>query len=187
MTATSTTLLPKTYQDALRITSLLGFRYIWIDSLCIIQDDIEDWRTQSGKMNQIYRTASCNIAASWAADGGDGCFSTRDPTTSSQTITLTHPGSHEPEEYQMSVSREANYRAEITQAALNTRAWVVQERYLARKQLSFARGKSLLGMPRIDSVGTGPFGTVADCVAGLSSPLGNPELVEAHILSRAHK
>lgn len=39
--------LPKTYQDALVVTLSLGYRYIWIDSLCIIQDDRDDWLEQA--------------------------------------------------------------------------------------------------------------------------------------------
>lgn len=46
--------LPKTFQDAIEITHGLGTRYLWIDSLCIIQDDISDWEFESAKMASIY-------------------------------------------------------------------------------------------------------------------------------------
>lgn len=49
--------LPRTFQDAITFTRHLGFEFIWIDSLCIIQDDIEDWRTEGSKasiLRKIY-------------------------------------------------------------------------------------------------------------------------------------
>jgi len=42
--------LSKTFQDALTITHELGYQYIWIDSLCIVQDDKFDWETESKNM-----------------------------------------------------------------------------------------------------------------------------------------
>jgi hypothetical protein len=54
--------LPAIYQDAVRITSLLGLQYIWIDSLCIIQDDLSDWQREASKMAMVYGNAICNLA-----------------------------------------------------------------------------------------------------------------------------
>ncbi|KAH7258677.1 heterokaryon incompatibility protein-domain-containing protein [Fusarium solani] len=54
--------LPAKYLDAIRITRYLGFRYIWIDSLCIIQDSEEDWKKESLKMASVYGRTSCNIS-----------------------------------------------------------------------------------------------------------------------------
>jgi hypothetical protein len=54
--------LSKTFQDALHITRALGMRYIWIDSLCIIQDDEEDFQKECSKMGQVYSNAICTIA-----------------------------------------------------------------------------------------------------------------------------
>ncbi|KAF0330594.1 het domain-containing protein [Colletotrichum asianum] len=46
--------LPKKYVDAIEITRALGFQYIWIDSLCIIQDSKEDWLREAVKMAAVY-------------------------------------------------------------------------------------------------------------------------------------
>jgi hypothetical protein len=70
--------LPKTFQDAIKITKKLSFRYIWIDSLCIIQDDADDWRRESVLMGNVYGGSSLYIAASGAPDGNWGCFFDRD-------------------------------------------------------------------------------------------------------------
>lgn len=48
-------LLPPTFRDAIIITRRLGYQYLWIDSLCIIQDSVEDWRKESSVMGKIYK------------------------------------------------------------------------------------------------------------------------------------
>lgn len=55
--------LSPTFRDAFYMTYSLGFSYIWIDSLCILQDDKQDWRQESEAMRRIYKGAACNIAA----------------------------------------------------------------------------------------------------------------------------
>jgi Heterokaryon incompatibility protein (HET) len=59
--------LPKTFQDAMIVAKHLSMQYIWIDSLCILQDSIEDWQQESAKMMNIYRYAELNITATAAA------------------------------------------------------------------------------------------------------------------------
>ncbi|KAK0116255.1 hypothetical protein ONS95_013281 [Cadophora gregata] len=68
--------LTKTFQDAIRITSYLGLEDLWIDSLCIIQDDINDWNRQLSLMSDVYGGSTINIAASSAPDRSYGCTST---------------------------------------------------------------------------------------------------------------
>ncbi|KAH7076852.1 heterokaryon incompatibility protein-domain-containing protein [Paraphoma chrysanthemicola] len=55
--------MPKTYHDAIVITRHLGVRYLWIDAICIVQDDPEDWRAEAAKMKDIYQNSYCTIAA----------------------------------------------------------------------------------------------------------------------------
>ena len=130
--------LPKTYQHALYIAQSLGFWYIWIDSLCIIQNIEDDWRAESVLMGKIYGNAACNIAASWATGGFQGCFSVSDPVAKTPTfISPKRLRRDSPAQYQ--IAQASSYEVEIQQAPLNKRGWVVQERYLARRQLSFAK------------------------------------------------
>ena len=70
--------LSKIFCDAITITRSLGIRYLWIDSLCIIQDAYEDWCAESDIMDKLYRFCDCCIAASAARDGRSGCFVQRD-------------------------------------------------------------------------------------------------------------
>lgn len=55
--------LPKTIADAIQIGKLLGHRYIWIDSLCIKQDDHNDQMTEIQRMHEIYANAGLTIVA----------------------------------------------------------------------------------------------------------------------------
>ncbi|KAI1423793.1 heterokaryon incompatibility protein-domain-containing protein [Xylaria sp. FL1777] len=137
--------LPKTYQHALTVAHELGFQYIWIDSLCILQDEKnkQDWEEQSKLMGSIYSHAVCNIAATWASDGRDGCFSTNDPFGREPTRITLSPSldlcleSTSSQQYHL--WQEDSYHEDIIAAPLNQRGWVVQERYLSRRQLNFAK------------------------------------------------
>lgn len=66
--------LPKTFRDAITITRRLGLRFMWIDSLCIVQDDKGDWEKEAARMAQIYQNAFLTIAATRAPDSDGGCF-----------------------------------------------------------------------------------------------------------------
>ncbi|CZR57721.1 uncharacterized protein PAC_07610 [Phialocephala subalpina] len=66
--------LSKTFQEAVTITRKLGIHYLWIDSLCIIQDDPEDWRKESVTMSEVYGNSYVTIAAASARNGSEGCF-----------------------------------------------------------------------------------------------------------------
>ncbi|KAH8758163.1 heterokaryon incompatibility protein-domain-containing protein, partial [Hyaloscypha sp. PMI_1271] len=73
--------LPGTFRDAIQVTSRLGCSHLWIDSLCIIQDDPKDSAEESSRMGDIYRNGIFNIAATAANDRAPGLLQTRDPTT----------------------------------------------------------------------------------------------------------
>jgi hypothetical protein len=67
-------ILPRTFQDAITFTRRIGVRYIWIDSLCIIQDDSGDWERESAQMASIYANSFLTIVAAKAANSTQGCF-----------------------------------------------------------------------------------------------------------------
>ena len=66
--------LPISYQDAITVCRKLAISYLWIDSLCIVQNSLQDWRTQASRMADIYETAIVTIAASKAHNASQGCF-----------------------------------------------------------------------------------------------------------------
>lgn len=70
--------LPQTFLDAVLVAKRLKIRYLWVDSLCIIQDSDIDWERESSKMAEIYSNSYLTIAASSSPDSNGGLFSTWD-------------------------------------------------------------------------------------------------------------
>jgi hypothetical protein len=64
--------LPKTFQDAIQVVRTLGIRYIWIDSLCIIQNSDQDWHKEASAMLKVYKHALFNIAATASTNSCGG-------------------------------------------------------------------------------------------------------------------
>jgi hypothetical protein len=71
--------LPKTYRDAIMVTRNLEVTFLWIDSLCIIQDSASDWASESSKMTQVYQNSCLNLAAGASQDSTGGLFCPRSP------------------------------------------------------------------------------------------------------------
>jgi hypothetical protein len=69
--------LPQTFQDAVTITRRLSYRFLWIDSLCIIQDSPEDWQNECTKMSDIYKNAVVIITGLAAKDSSCGFLGDR--------------------------------------------------------------------------------------------------------------
>jgi Heterokaryon incompatibility protein (HET) len=139
--------LPKTAQDAILITRRLGIPYLWIDSLCIIQDDKEDWLRESAKMASVYLNAYLVIGASnsWADSNGflsprsrDGMikFSRKhiDGTTAYLGLQILPP---EPERWTREARPGDSILDPVGHEPLASRAWCLQERYLARRMLLY--------------------------------------------------
>ncbi|KAF4626407.1 hypothetical protein G7Y89_g11750 [Cudoniella acicularis] len=132
--------LPQSFQDAVMIAQTLGVRYLWIDSLCILQDSLEDWQQEASTMGDVYKGALCNIAASGSNDSSGGCFHTRNPRLVEPCILTT--------EFSDIPNGEHHIRLEdYLQAGLHndqtifTRGWIVQERVLPPRVVHFGRNQ----------------------------------------------
>ncbi|KAH6889410.1 heterokaryon incompatibility protein-domain-containing protein [Thelonectria olida] len=128
------TRLSQSFRDALQVVRWLGLSYIWIDSLCIIQDSAQDWEKESASMAQVYSNSYCNIAAAHAADGTYGCFTERDTRLVKPLKLDLHWGPAAGSYYAI---QWLYWRQKVMETPLNTRAWVCQERYLAPRNLFF--------------------------------------------------
>nr|CDP28211.1 Putative protein of unknown function [Podospora anserina S mat+] len=64
-------------KETISLARVLGCYSLWIDSLCIIQDDMDDWLTQSAEMADIYANGYFNIAAAAATNSSESLFSER--------------------------------------------------------------------------------------------------------------
>ncbi len=138
--------LSRTFQNSVTIAAKLGIKSLWIDSLCIIQDDATDWTTESSRMGTIYEKAHIVIAASAAADGSQGFLQGRMGFHEIETITSKdHSGVQAPQsvftrhftpEHRWYEQRWQNpfYKSDLP---LLGRAWAFQERLLATRVLHY--------------------------------------------------
>lgn len=134
--------LSRTFQDAVIATRALGVTYLWIDSLCILQDSPEDWDVESSRMGDIYKNAICTISAAKSADPRDGCFVTRDPRLHRPIRlpiekTIGSPELSDDEMINANKTVWYPYRWHQPVGPLYKRAWVFQEQALSGRSISF--------------------------------------------------
>jgi hypothetical protein len=174
MTTTSLTLLnwlegiffqslPKNFQDAVIITKSIGIRYLWIDSLCIIQDNPKDWELESANMGKVYLPSTCTIAAS-ASGSSTERFKKR-PTPISEVCFVTRLDNWKVIPANWKLQNEREWIREVdgsimikifkpgcippiwderfSRQPLNQRGWVLQERQLSRRVLHYTKSKLL--------------------------------------------
>jgi hypothetical protein len=137
--------LSRTFQDAVIVARELNVRYLWIDSLCIIQDSFEDWAQESARMGQYYMNSLFNISAVSASDGSNGCFMTRNTLNITPCqVQIRFPGVNQDNSKVYFLRSPSLGWDPVTQTApfqrppLWQRAWVVQERLLSPRLLQFS-------------------------------------------------
>jgi hypothetical protein len=128
----SATDLPLTFLDAIEVAHGLGVEYLWIDSLCIIQGENGNWKQESKRMQDVYTSAYCTVAATSAIDSNSG-FLKRNINTNSEYLAVQDKG-----RTVYVCSDLANFDRDVDGALLNTRAWVMQERFLSSRTIHFA-------------------------------------------------
>ncbi|CAI6332215.1 unnamed protein product [Periconia digitata] len=133
--------MPQNFQDAVTVTRMLGIQYLWIDSLCIIQDSKEDWEREGAKMGDIYHNAYVTIAATCASKSEDGFLQT--DFVDSRTL-ITFPTESFSMSYCNLVLQEtdvvgSHWEEGVEDATWNSRAWTMQERFLSPRTIHFSK------------------------------------------------
>ncbi|KAH7312978.1 heterokaryon incompatibility protein-domain-containing protein [Rhexocercosporidium sp. MPI-PUGE-AT-0058] len=128
--------LPKSLQDALIVTAKIGMQYIWIDCLCIIQDDPEDLAKELSTMSSIYKYADITISASSAHGVSNGFLQERTwrPISTPFALSLQTPDS------QTGTVQITDYNSYDFQSQdpVHSRAWIFQEQLLSSRVVDFS-------------------------------------------------
>jgi hypothetical protein len=132
--------LPQNFRDAVEVCKRLGLKYLWIDSLCIIQSgkgSNRDWLHHLQEMRYIYGNCYVNIGASRAAAAADGLYTTRDSSSIRPIIVqnLSNTGVLPPDSYMLVHAGMPKRYCRDT--PLSRRGWVFQERLLSPRVLYF--------------------------------------------------
>ncbi|KAI0120135.1 heterokaryon incompatibility protein-domain-containing protein [Nemania sp. FL0031] len=141
--------LCRNFQDAIEITRRLGVEYLWIDALCIIQDDAEDWDRESVKMGFIYQNSVLTISANLKDDGSGGCFNKRSvphdllPMKVRENIKVrsiqitTEKSGGQTSTLLFHYERQSSDPAPLKASPLEDRGWIFQERVLSPRTIHF--------------------------------------------------
>ncbi len=142
---------PATFRDAIEFSRKLGIRYLWIDSLCIVQGDQKDWETEASRMARVYRDATLTLSASSASADSEGFLKHR-PSRHS-TINITSSSGQSVEVYlserfaNRAITGDPEYN--VIQP-LDTRGWCLQECFLSNRQIKFLNTKILWSCQNVD-------------------------------------
>lgn len=127
--------LTRTFQDAVKTTQKLGIKYLWIDSICIIQKDETDngdFEQEAKHMENVFSSAFCVLAASNAQGQSDGFLNER---AGSVRDFVTYKRGDDAPFYVCRFMDD--FEDHVLNGALNKRGWVMQERALSRRKIYF--------------------------------------------------
>lgn len=138
---------PRTFQEAIRYTRHLGYNYLWIDSLCIIQDSKEDWEHESSRMQDVYTHAILNISANATLDSTSGLGSSK-RLAPGKPVGNSRGGDYVRAKKCSSLMTDSSGVSHVpsqegfeSRQDLDTRGWVLQERMLSPRILHFSEYK----------------------------------------------
>lgn len=124
--------LPRTFQDAIMTTRTLGIRYLWIDSICIIQGPDGDFIQEARRMEDVFSSAYCVFSAISASSQMDGFLNER--PYQRPFVTFLQKELQVPFYVCELID---DFDTDVSNSALYQRGWTLQERILARRTVFF--------------------------------------------------
>ena len=128
--------LPKTINDAIDLVKALNIRYLWVDGLCLVQDDAEDVALGIHMMNTIFRESYFTIVAGSGADASAG-LAAIDPNI---RYGANHRCAREvAPNLKMTINRGIDWL--LSKSVYASRGWTLQEIILPRRTVIFINGQ----------------------------------------------
>ena len=157
--------LPNTLANAISITRRLGLQFLWIDALCIVQDDDRDWQRESAKMAEVYGNAFYTISATGASDSATGCYSPRSALSiSAASCHLYGSDTDQKITGPLLIPGLPEWDISVNRAPLNNRAWTLQERALSHRIIHWTKHELVWECQQQKASETWPSG-IPDSVA----------------------
>ncbi|KAI9646051.1 Guanine nucleotide-binding protein subunit gamma [Ciborinia camelliae] len=154
-------LLPKTFIEAIFVARKMTIPYIWIDSLCIVQDSPDDWQSESALMESVYSNSKLNIMATASKNSHEGLSRSRDPRNLQLCLVETKWKSAENDQFYL--VEPGSWDWTMTRAPLIKRGWVLQERILSPRSLHFCDDELLWECRELSASETYPTGIPKFC------------------------
>ncbi|KAI9147177.1 hypothetical protein HJFPF1_13210 [Paramyrothecium foliicola] len=156
-----TSRLAKSFRDAISVCGWLGYKYLWIDTLCIQQDLYEDWVAEANAMAEVYSHASLVIAAAHAENAYQGLFVRRVPlAVAAPLVRCSWACDGSPQWYYLVNGRI--WESGIEHCKLSRRAWTVQERCLSSRTVYFSDQQIFYRCAKMDVCESFPVGVTPD-------------------------
>ncbi|KFY28394.1 hypothetical protein V493_02954 [Pseudogymnoascus sp. VKM F-4281 (FW-2241)] len=133
--------LGQCFRDAISITEQLGFRYIWIDALCIVQDALGEMQRECPHMKDIYQNCTIMLAADYAEHSNGGLYPIK-LDSKEAVLPFRDVNGKQASQFKLSSRRLSTFSSDVIQGVLSPRGWTLQERVLSPRILHF--GKSQL-------------------------------------------
>jgi hypothetical protein len=134
--------LPLMFRQAISVVQQLGLAYLWIDALCIVQDDVSDWASEAARMAETFQASTITFAMTAVTSSDAEVFHIGDDIPAEISFALPHnPSAAQEIVQEYVIARRADALRDIVQAPLNEGAWVLQELVLSRRTLHFARNQ----------------------------------------------
>ena len=132
--------LPLLFQDAIFAVKKLGYQYLWIDALCIVQDSEQDWLVESADMGRTFKEAALVVIAEAATDSSVGLFNSTNEGKDNTRITISSYSSRQDAHGHLILGLPTKDH-ETSKGPLSHRAWTLQEEVLSSRNLRFASGQ----------------------------------------------
>ncbi|CAI6331649.1 unnamed protein product [Periconia digitata] len=129
--------LSSTYKDAIVVSQRMGVQYLWIDSLCIIQDDQKDFEEECSRMHFIYSNCYFMIAASDTKDGSEGFLPPPNAEDESTALSETSAFNPSSSTFRRNGSLDWMNWSAMLEGTLYKRCWAYQERQLAPRIIHY--------------------------------------------------